>query len=124
MGNKGYKIFLSGPMTGYPHYNFARFDELATEFRRLGFEVVNPAEIGRKFDMKKVAKSQDLYYQMTEEVQSKERTCNAIFLMNGWERSVGVRLELKTAIDNAFTILVESNFEWSSILNGKRSKFK
>ena len=51
-----------------------------------GYEVVNPANIGRKFGPEKV---------------------DADFLMKGWEDSVGVRLEMKTALHMGFPIVLD-----------------
>lgn len=38
------KVYLSGPMTGYPNFNFPAFNERAAEWRREGWDVFNPAE--------------------------------------------------------------------------------
>lgn len=38
------KLYLAGPMTGYPNDNVARFNELAGYLRYRGYEVVNPAD--------------------------------------------------------------------------------
>lgn len=41
------KIYLAGPMRGYPAYNFPLFDRAAEKLRALGFKVFNPAERDR-----------------------------------------------------------------------------
>jgi hypothetical protein len=38
------KVYLSGPMTGLPDFNYPAFNAAAAELRSLGFEVDNPAE--------------------------------------------------------------------------------
>ena len=38
------KLYISGPMTGVPQYNFPAFDAAATYARAQGYEVINPAE--------------------------------------------------------------------------------
>lgn len=38
------RLYLAGPMTGYPNENVARFAELAGYLRYRGYEVVNPGE--------------------------------------------------------------------------------
>lgn len=37
-------IYLSGPMTGIPGYNYPLFNRVAAELRKRGFTVINPAE--------------------------------------------------------------------------------
>lgn len=39
-------LYLSGPMTGHPEYNFPAFNEAARRLRALGFPVLNPADFG------------------------------------------------------------------------------
>lgn len=43
------KIYISSKMTGLPDFNFPAFDKKTEELRTMGFEVLNPAEIGRKY---------------------------------------------------------------------------
>lgn len=37
-------IYLSGPMTGLPEFNYPAFHAAAAELRALGYQVENPAE--------------------------------------------------------------------------------
>lgn len=40
------KLYLSGPITGYPDHNHATFEWAAGWLRERGYEVINPAEMG------------------------------------------------------------------------------
>lgn len=39
------KIYISGPMTGYPEFNYPAFNEMEKRLKALGFDVFNPASI-------------------------------------------------------------------------------
>lgn len=102
---KEHRIFLSGPMSGYVLHNYPIFDEVEKMLTIAGYTVVNPARIGQKFVPEKVDRDKKLYLEMTKEIQDAEKTCNVILLLPGWEDSVGVRLELKTAIELKMKII-------------------
>lgn len=83
------KLYLSGPMTGKLNHNFDEFNRVAKSLRQRRHEVVNPAELGMtpgwEWDdyMKR-----DLLYLVR---------CEAIAVLDGWEKSRGARLEVSVA---------------------------
>lgn len=46
------RIYIAGPMRGYPNFNFPAFDEAAARGRALGHEIISPAEIDREKSVK------------------------------------------------------------------------
>ena len=102
---KEHRIFISGPMTGYVGHNYYIFEKVEECLRTAGYECVNPAAIGKKYNPEKVDKDKSLYCAMEKEIQEAERTCNVLLLLPGWEDSIGVRLELRTAIELKMKII-------------------
>jgi hypothetical protein len=105
------KVYIAGPMSGYPDMNFPAFDKKAEELRAQGYEVVNPAEKDRA----------NGYIPQPEgfctEAQYKEflmqdlplvASCDAIYLLRGWARSRGARLERHLAKVLGLTIWYQS----------------
>jgi len=82
-------VYIAGPMTGLPEYNFPAFNEAAEALRAQGETVYNPADHGLvegalwddylRFDIGNLVK------------------CESIYLLPGWSNSKGARTELKLA---------------------------
>lgn len=49
------RIYLAGPMSGYPQFNFPAFYEAAKALRALGFDVISPAEMDAEIGIDKQA---------------------------------------------------------------------
>ena len=103
------RIFIAGPMRGYENYNFKKFDHIEELLKQLGFDVVNPARISRKFKESEVNSDIAVYNKMVDMQQDAERTCNTILLLDGWQWSKGVKLEVKTASELGMQFLLESD---------------
>ncbi len=72
------RIYIAGPMTGLPEFNFPAFHAAAKAWRDAGWEVVNPAE---EFDGKT-----DLPYRAyVERDIDRLRTVDAIAMLEGWD---------------------------------------
>lgn len=83
------RIYLSGPMTGKPEFNFPAFDREAARIRELGYQVVNPAEINRDTKL-------SWHACMRADIKAL-CDCDVLALMPGWEMSQGAHLELHLA---------------------------
>lgn len=90
------RVYIAGPMTGIESYNFPAFFEAEERWTEAGWQVVNPAriDVDAGFDSSGEAESQEFY--MRRDLPE-VALCNAIALLPGWERSVGVSKELQVA---------------------------
>lgn len=85
------KIYLSGPMTGLPDFNYPTFNKTAADLRARGFTVYNPAEYkhdGPVFPIREAFAEYSRFICLE---------ADAIALLPGWENSLGVSAELALA---------------------------
>lgn len=115
---KKFKIFIAGPMRGYPNYNFDKFDRIEKLLKDNGIECVNPGRISRKFKEVEVNNDINVYNEMVRLQQEAQKTCNAILLLDGWQWSEGVKLEVKTAAENDFQFLLEEDIKNINFIGG------
>ncbi len=83
------KLYLAGPMTGFPFLNFPAFAAEAARLRGLGFEIVSPAELNADSDG-------DWLTCMRVDVRALVE-CDGVALLDGWEGSEGATLEHEIA---------------------------
>ncbi len=84
------RIYVAGPMTGHPELNFPAFHAAAAELRALGHHVENPAEINAD------PKAQWLDCMRMD--IARLVTCDAVYLLPGWEKSRGAKVEHGLAV--------------------------
>lgn len=129
------RIYVSGKMTGHPDNNRQAFDKVAKRLREQGHFVINPAELSAMFGTaEELAESFKVYYEelfpilprgyrieglkvdppgsrLAREVMDADlaavRSCDAIYLLRGWETSRGAKRELKEALEHGLTIMRE-----------------
>lgn len=85
----GSKVYLSGPMTGMPDLNWPAFNDQATRLRAMGYQVVSPAEINTD-------PSADWHQCLRNDLRAL-LDCDAMALLDGWQRSAGAHLEMHVA---------------------------
>ena len=83
------RIYIAGPMTGLPEFNYPAFNAEAARLRALGYHVENPAEnpapaSGAWEDYMKMALRQML-------------TCDTVAMLPGWGKSKGALIEYSLA---------------------------
>lgn len=104
-------MYIAGPMTGIPQFNFPAFIRLALMLRGAGFTVVNPAELDDPDARAAALSSEDgdpaLYARLTGLTWGDflardlkliaDGGIDAICVLPGWARSRGARTETFTA---------------------------
>ena len=90
------RVYISGPMTGIPDYNFHAFNHEAQRLRSAGYVVVNPAEVNPDTAM--------TWEQCLRADIKALCDCDTLALMPGWENSKGAHLELHIAHRLGMTI--------------------
>lgn len=102
------KIYIAGPMTGYPEFNFPAFFAAADKFKAAGWTVFNPAQKDEEDgvvggagwddgdDQKLVASGWDFKDAFLWDV-TKVIEADAIFVLKGFEKSSGATAEVAVA---------------------------
>jgi hypothetical protein len=83
------RIYLSGPMSGLPDYNYPAFNTEAARLRALGYAVENPAEnplpANAPWDLCMRAAIRQML------------ACDAVAFLPGWQHSRGANVEIELA---------------------------
>lgn len=82
-------IYLAGPMTGLPEFNFPAFTDAAKRLRAQGYAVVSPHELHDHTDRE--------WSWYIRRALKTLLVCDAMVLLPGWEDSAGCRLEVSVA---------------------------
>lgn len=85
------KLYISGGMTGYKEYNFPKFNEVAQNLRKQGYQVINPAELVKPpYD-----KNWSEYLKIDIEELTK---VDGIVVLEDWNKSKGATIEVYIGI--------------------------
>jgi len=102
------KIYIAGPMSGIPEFNFPAFSEVELLLTEAGFEAINPAkkEIERNLNAKAYADGdgdlaiatgfdfREAYlWDVTKVIEA-----DGIYMLPGWQKSAGAMGEHAIAI--------------------------
>lgn len=103
------KVYLAGPMSGIPDFNFPAFHEAAKALRAAGYYVFNPAERDIEAHGEGVSNSPTgsiadiahtgftLREALAADLEFICKEADAIALLPGWEASKGANAEWATA---------------------------
>lgn len=111
------RIYIAGPMRGYPQFNFPAFDEAAAQIRARGHHAVNPADLDRAigFDGTGPVPLNFLRVAIARDVQALCE-CSAIFLLPRWRESEGALTEY----DIALMLRLKMYFHISEVPDARR----
>lgn len=98
LGLAGVRVYVAGPMTGLPRWNFDAFAEAAAWLRTRGAEVTSPHEIDLAdgFDPDSDGAGFDLRRALERDVEE-VLAADLVVLLDGWEDSPGALVEVLTA---------------------------
>lgn len=111
------RIYLSGPMTGLPDWNYPAFKAAAERLRALGHTVYNPADSTRstattpraEFLRDDLALIAGCAWEPNPMLRHRcYPPAEAICLLPGWERSAGARMELHVALELGLTVFEDT----------------
>lgn len=83
------RIYISGPMTGLPDFNFPAFNVEASRLRALGYDVVNPVDLNPD--------TTTPYNECLRNDLKALLDCDTIAMLDGWMDSNGAHLEVHIA---------------------------
>lgn len=84
------KVYISGPMTGLPDFNYPSFDNRAKILIEMGYEPVNPADNFNRDT------NRNRWEYLKEDIKNL-LNCDYINFLPGFERSAGALLEALVA---------------------------
>lgn len=120
-------VYLSGPMRGYPYFNFPKFDAAAKDLRTLGVVVMNPADHDRSiypniedwpgFETGDPKKCPD--FNLPNSLQwdfAAILDADAIVMLEGWNWSAGAKAERFVAESIGTPVMLyRGNAKWFSL---------
>ena len=99
------RVYIAGPMTGYPSYNLAGFEYAAAQWKDAGYEAVTPFQSnsivwqrhhGVDFDPTRDTcdYGDPILGEMLLEDLATLRSADCMAMLSGWEKSKGAKLEM------------------------------
>lgn len=104
-------LYVAGPMTGIPNFNYPHFREVGDSLRECGFTVLNPVDVDAMHEAERNMVDASLrhvcadcdngikhewhwYMRRTLKMMLE---ADGVALLRGWERSRGAKLEVEVA---------------------------
>ena len=96
------KVYITGPMTGYPKLNFPAFKAAKKWLLSQGYHVISPTDLDQLFGHD----DSNLDATIRRDFEAL-MAVNAVYMLQGWERSVGARAEHALAVWRGIEIWYE-----------------
>lgn len=92
------RIYIAGPMSGHPGFNYDRFDEAEKQLVSAGYDAVFPAVLTQRSPIDPDALAPGITYEdcLARGIE-KLGTADAVAVLSAWEDSPGARLEVALA---------------------------
>ena len=87
------RVYIAGPMSGYPKFNYPAFHEAESKLRDAGYISVNPAKEHQVSEDGDSFAEGVTYQGCLREALQALLTCDGVALLPGWELSKGAQLE-------------------------------
>lgn len=101
------KVYIAGPMTGYPEYNYPAFNKAALQLEYHGYTPLNPAVGSGQYNESSGLQPWAWYMRYAIRMVLE---ADGIALLPGWEKSSGALLEVRIAED--LTLSVRELSDW------------
>lgn len=107
------RLYIAGPMTGLPAWNFPAFDEAATFLRGCGYTVTNPADLDREagFAEGQPTVSAGFLRAAMKRDLAAICDCDGIAVLDGWQSSMGACIEVALAVRLGLRIIDAETLE-------------
>lgn len=89
------RVYIAGPMSGHDDYNYHSFNAIAEELKESGLSVMNPAILPKGFTES----------QYMDVALAMLKTCDTIYMLPGWEDSLGATVEYHLARKLGMTLI-------------------
>jgi len=110
------RIYIAGPMRGYKNYNFDAFDKAKAYLTNLGYLVISPADLDRFYEGWENYPPENFFPSEEQAANFIKRdidaifTCDAIYVLDGWENSKGSAVEIALAKFLNLEIMFEQTY--------------
>ena len=89
------RIYIAGPMHGYPDNNYPAFIAAEEYLKGLGYAIENPARTAPEFQHRTPNRME--LDEIIKADLEKIMECTGMYMLNGWETSIGAMAEFHLA---------------------------